>query len=136
MITGTPTAAGTFTVPVSVTVSFGSVVSGTLTLIIGEGAPDVPVISTPMGVTAIINQSYGLVLSASNSPTSFSATGLPPGLSLDPATGVISGVPNTVNTFPLTVTATNAAGSASATLKLLVASISPLAYNLTSPGPE
>ncbi|MFK7942699.1 MAG: Ig domain-containing protein [Paracoccaceae bacterium] len=43
---------------------------------------------------------------------SFAATGLPAGLSIDPATGVISGAPTTEGTSSVTVTATNVSGQA------------------------
>ena len=42
----------------------------------------------------------------------FAATGLPPGLAIDPASGVIAGAPTTEGTHPVAVTATNSAGQA------------------------
>lgn len=44
-------------------------------------------------------------------PTSFSITGLPPGLTYDPITGRISGRPLRSGTFPIFVTATNPGGT-------------------------
>lgn len=50
------------------------------------------------------------------------ATGLPPGLSLDTATGTISGVPTTPGTYSVSLTASNAAGAHdSSTLTITVA---------------
>jgi len=46
---------------------------------------------------------------------SYTATGLPAGLAISPATGLISGTPTTAGTYAVTVTATdatNASGSA------------------------
>jgi alpha-galactosidase len=46
-------------------------------------------------------------------PMTFAATNLPRGLTLDPATGIIQGVIATSGRYPVTLTARNAAGSAS-----------------------
>jgi alpha-tubulin suppressor-like RCC1 family protein len=57
---------------------------------------------------------------ATGSPTSYAATGLPAGLTLNIATGVISGTTTQPGTFPLTVSATNASGTGSAQVILTV----------------
>ena len=49
--------------------------------------------------------------SSAGSALSYSATGLPAGLTIKPATGVISGTPTTAGTSTVTVVATDAAGS-------------------------
>jgi hypothetical protein len=51
-------------------------------------------------------------------PITFSATGLPAGLTLAASTGVISGTMPAAGSYPVTVTASNAAGNASVTLTL------------------
>jgi hypothetical protein len=50
-------------------------------------------------------------IDTTNATLGWSAAGLPPGLSIDPATGIISGTPTTVGTYPVAVTATDGAGS-------------------------
>jgi alpha-tubulin suppressor-like RCC1 family protein len=57
---------------------------------------------------------------ASGSPTGYAASGLPPGLGLDPSTGVISGAVTAVGTFPITLSATNARGTSTADVILIV----------------
>ena len=55
----------------------------------------------------------GRVLAAYAAGATYSATGLPPGLSLDPTTGVLSGKPSGNGTFTVTFTVTTANGSSS-----------------------
>jgi uncharacterized repeat protein (TIGR03803 family) len=55
-------------------------------------------------------------LNTTGNPTSFAAVGLPAGLTIDPATGIISGIPTAVGSGSATITLTNAAGSNSVTV--------------------
>jgi len=57
------------------------------------------------------------VTASGTAPITYAVTAgsLPPGLTLNGATGVISGTPTTPGAYTFTVTATNAAGSASVT---------------------
>ena len=60
-------------------------------------------------------------IQATNSPTSYSASGLPTNLAVAPGTGIISGTPNQTGTFNATITATNGVGTSNnATLKVIV----------------
>ena len=52
--------------------------------------------------------------------TGFSAAGLPPGLSIAPATGRITGTPATAGVYDTTITATNAFGATTQTLRIVV----------------
>ncbi|MBV6499234.1 MAG: hypothetical protein CJBNEKGG_01685 [Prosthecobacter sp.] len=55
---------------------------------------DVPVLDPiPLPATASVSEFFNYTLTASNYPTSFSATGLPKGLVLNPRTGQITGRP-------------------------------------------
>ena len=75
---------------------------------------------------ATVGQSYSAQLSASDGSGavsgSWSVSGLPEGLNLDSASGLISGTPATAGNFTLTVsfTASDGSGEAQATLSLLV----------------
>ncbi len=64
--------------------------------------------------------SYTITSSGGTTPITFSAGPLPAGLSLNAATGVISGAPTATGTSKILLTASNSAGSTSATLALTV----------------
>ena len=81
------------------------------------GSPD---ISSATTATTTIGSAFNYQIVGSGSPTSYSAAGLPAGLSLDPATGIISGTPTALGTSEVTITASNATGTGQATLMVNV----------------
>jgi hypothetical protein len=56
---------------------------------------------------AVRNEPYSYTITANNGATSFSADGLPPGLSVNASTGVISGTPTSSGTSNITLRANN-----------------------------
>ncbi|MGH7996468.1 MAG: beta strand repeat-containing protein [Opitutaceae bacterium] len=70
--------------------------------------------------TIPVGQSYVYGISATGSPTSFSASPLAPGLSVDTTSGVISGTPTTTGSYVVALTAGNPGASGTGTLTLHV----------------
>jgi kumamolisin len=82
--------------------------------------PPAPVINSPANATATAGSAFSYAITASNSPTRFSATGLPAGLSINTATGLISGTPQSAGTSTIALGAANAGGTGTATLILTI----------------
>lgn len=82
--------------------------------------PPEPVITSAETATGVVDSSFRYQITAENNPTSFDATGLPPGLVINQQTGLISGVPSAAGTFHVILSATNSAGTASTVLVLTI----------------
>jgi len=109
-IIGTPTAAGAYSVALSANSASGTGATSTLTITIAP-ALTAPVISGSNVQTVAINGPFNYPITASNTPTSFEASGLPVGLSLNSATGQISGTASVPGVYPVTLRAFNASGA-------------------------
>ena len=66
------------------------------------------------------DSSFSYSIQASNRPNSYSATGLPDGLTLNTCNGIISGAPTTAGIFSVILTAANEWGSVNDTMALTV----------------
>ncbi|HZK05381.1 MAG TPA: putative Ig domain-containing protein [Actinomycetaceae bacterium] len=116
-ISGAPTEPGTFSVSLKVTDAAGRETTARLDLVV-SGQLTITTSSIPAGRPGT---EYSATLAASGGvpPYSWSAVGLPAGLTLDGNT--ISGVPGTIATADVTVTVTDAdERSTSTTLRLVV----------------
>jgi uncharacterized repeat protein (TIGR01451 family) len=79
-----------------------------------------PVITLSGASTGDQGVAFNYQISASNSPTSYSATGLPTGLSINTTTGKITGTPTVSGTFSVTLNAINGAGTGTANLNVTI----------------
>lgn len=110
-ITGTPVQSGTF--PLQVSVADGSTPSQqatvNATLKIGPEPPLTLAMRAPVKGTAGQPYTTGLGYSGGLGPYSWSITSgtLPPGLTLDPGSGMVTGTPTTTGSYPVTVQLTD-----------------------------
>ncbi len=108
-IKGTPTVSGTFPLTIQVTDYAGGADSKAFTITIGAGL----VITTLSLPDAVLGQHYSQTLAATGGSAPLTWTiangALPPALTLDPATGVISGTPTNAGNFTFDVLVTDAA---------------------------
>jgi len=116
-ITGTPVTAGNSIVVVTVTDGRGGDATVTFTWVVQSGAPanHVPVVVTPAAQMSTQGLPVVLNLSATDpdgDALGFSATGLPTGLSINAANGVISGTPTIVGSSNVVVTIADGRGGA------------------------
>jgi Ice-binding-like/Putative Ig domain len=87
-----------------------------------SGPPGSPVFTGPGTASGATGEPFsGFNVAASGSPTSYSATGLPAGLTLNTSTGAITGTPTGSGTFFVTITATNGSGTSSFDLTITIA---------------
>jgi PKD repeat protein len=120
VISGIPQAAGISTVTLSAT-NAGGTGTKLLTLTVQPAPPQVPVITSTTSATGTSGSSFTYAITATNNPTSFGASGLPPNLSVNTLTGLISGTPQPAGTSNVTLSATNAGGTGTRVLILTVA---------------
>jgi hypothetical protein len=118
-IYGTPTITGTFNVTIRAS-NRGGTSSASLSLTIN---PPPPVISSVLTANGTVGVAFNYAITATNSPASYNATGLPAGLSKDTTPGFITGTPSEAGVFNVTLSATNAGGSGTAALVLTIQNI-------------
>ena len=136
VISGIPIAPGTYDFVVTVTDRDGCSASMAYVLIVS--CPDITIspATLPNGVTGV---AYSATVSASggSQPYTFTVTTgiLPPGLLLDPLTGLISGIPTKSGVYNFIVTATDSYGCKGAISYTIIITCSDITITTTSPLP-
>jgi VCBS repeat-containing protein len=127
VLSGTPGQPGSYPITVKVTDANGCTgTSATYTLVIACQTITVTAPATSTGtVDAVFSQAFTQTGVGTHTPITWTlgSGSLPSGLTLNSATGVISGTPQVPGSFPITVTATDANGCSgtSATYTLVIA---------------
>ena len=119
-ISGTTNAsAGTYAISLSATNDSGT---GTATLMLTLAAAGQPIPAITSAPTAMVTSgsTFNYQITATHSPTAYTASGLPAGLTIDPASGIISGTSTSVGSFPIGLSAANSYGTGTGTLTLTV----------------
>ncbi len=77
-------------------------------------------VTSPLTALAFVGHPFTYTITGANSPLGYDATNLPPGLSVNPTNGVISGIPNLAGNYDVSLTVSNALGTNGADLQLQV----------------
>lgn len=86
-------------------------------------APVPPVITSPSAGAGTLNFPFSFPIIVIGETTGYAAAGLPPGLSVDPRTGLIHGIPSVSGVFVATVSAHGSEASATSPLTLTITEV-------------
>lgn len=140
VISGELSVFGQYAVIVTVDDGKGGEVNATFLWLVNATINNGPSVIDPGNQTHIIGESINLSISAADvdeDALTFSVTNLPPGTSLNPNTGLISGIVNQIGLYPVTVSVNDGRGGIASTS--FVWSVIDVPNNLpiiTNPGPQ
>ena len=118
LISGAPTVEGTNVAKVFASNSSGT---GTNNVTFIITTPQIPVITSGGTASGTVGTAFNYTITASNNPTSFGASNLPAGLSVNASSGAITGTPTVAGTNTAVIFASNVAGTGSNNLVIGIA---------------
>ena len=130
LVTGTFTAVGVYNFSYTATNASGTSAVTTVNVTVTAGSGAVPAITSASTASSNVGGSFTYQITGTNSPTTYAATSLAPGLTVNTSTGLITGSPTTAGTYQINITAGNSSGNTTGRLTLTVAS--PPAPSITS----
>ncbi|MDB6146520.1 MAG: Immunoglobulin I-set domain protein, partial [Spartobacteria bacterium] len=135
IIGGVPNTPGTTQVQLTGTNSAGTGSPATLTITVQPAPSSGPVIISGTSITARTGQPFNFRVLTKNATSAarLDASDLPPGLTADPVTGIISGKPTSDGGFGVTLTVTDGAARTQGILQITCVS-DPAFPVITSPG--
>lgn len=80
-----------------------------------------PTVTSSGSASGKVGQSFSYQITGTQSPTGYGASGLPPGLSVNPSTGSVSGTPTTAGTYNSVISAANYWGTGTENLTITIA---------------
>jgi hypothetical protein len=124
VISGIPSIVGSYNIQLSATNANGA---GYGNLALTVELP-LPVMTSPLNADGLVNKAFNYTILSANVATIFGATGLPGGLTLNPATGAITGTPTNAGVYSVAITAANTTGQTTNNLNVVI-------YNGIAPVP-
>ena len=124
IISGNPSIAGSYNILLVATNASGA---GYGNLVLTVKLP-LPVVTSPLTADGLVNAAFNYTIQSTDVATSFGASGLPSGLNLNSATGVITGTNMSAGLYTVTISATNTTGQTTTNLAIVI-------YNGAAPVP-
>ncbi len=132
ILSGTPTTAGTYTPAITATNATGT--SASVVVAISIVAP-APIVTANQIGEGLISSAFSYQIMASSSPTLYTLSSgvLPAGVTLNTATGVLSGTPTASGSYSVAITATNGTSTSPVVMVTLVIDGTPIITSGQSP---
>jgi hypothetical protein len=115
-ISGTPLIAGTYNIQLNASNASGT---GYGNLALTVKLP-FPVITSPLTADGLVNAPFNYTIQSAKVATVFAATALPGGLTLNSATGAITGTPTNAGVYSVTIGASNTTGQTTSNLTVVI----------------